>query len=194
MFRAGLHREPVDDHLDIVLLLLLQRRRLSQRVHHAIDPNPAVALGVELVEEVDELALAGAHHRRENLEPGALWHGQYLIDDLLRGLAGDPAAAYRAVRCAGAGVEQAQVVVDLGDGADGRAGVAVSGLLVDGYRRGKALDEVDVGLIHLTEELPGVGTEGLDVAALALGKDGVEGQGGLARPGQAGEDDQGVPG
>ena len=75
LFGAGLDREPVDDHLDIVLLLLLQRRRLSQRVHHAVDPDPAVALGVELVEEVDELALAGAHHRRENLELGALRHG-----------------------------------------------------------------------------------------------------------------------
>ena len=194
LFGTGLNRQAIDHHLDIVLLLLLQRRRLGQRVHHAIDPDPAIALGVELVEEVDELALAGAHHRRENLELGALCHGQHLVDDLLRGLARDPLPAHRAVRCASAGVEQTQVVVDLGDGADGGARVAIGGLLVDGYRRGKALDEVDVGLIHLAEELPGVGTEGLDVAALALGEDGVEGQGGLARPGQAGEDDQGVPG
>ena len=98
------------------------------------------------------------------------------------------------MRRAGAGVEQTQIVVDLGDGADGGTRVAVGGFLVDGYRRGEALDEVDVGLIHLAEELPGVGTEGLDVAPLALGEDGVEGQRGLARPGQAGEDDQGVPG
>ena len=58
----------------------------------------------------------------------------------------------------------------------------------------QALDEVDVGLVHLAQELAGVGREGLDVAALALGVDGVEGQGGLARAGQPGEDDQPVPG
>ena len=56
----------------------------------------------------------------------------------------------------------------------------------------QALDEVDVGLVHLAEELAGVGRERLDVAALALGEDRVERQAGLARPGQPGEDDQGV--
>src|SRR6202035_2208121 len=51
-----------------------------------------------------------------------------------------------------------------------------------------------VGLVHLAEELAGVGREGLDVAALALGVDGVEGQGRLPRAREAGEDDQLVPG
>ena len=50
------------------------------------------------------------------------------------------------------------------------------------------LDELDVGLVHLTEELAGVGREALDVAALALGVDGVKGQRGLARARESGED------
>ena len=116
------------------------------------------------------------------------------VDDLLRALAGDRPPAVRAVRHADAGVEQAEVVVDLGDGADGRAGVARGRLLVDRDRRRQALDEVDVGLVHLAEELAGVGRERLDVAALALGVDGVEGERGLARAGQPGEDDQPVAG
>ena len=191
---AGLDRQPVDHHLDVVLLLLLQGGRLGQRVHHAVDPDPAVALGVELVEQVDELALAGAHHRGQHLELGALLHRQHLVDDLLRGLPGDVFPAHRAVRSAGAGVEQAQVVVNLGDGADRRARIAVGGLLVDRNRRGQTLDEIDVGLVHLTEELPGIGAQRLDVAALSLGEDGVERQRGLPRPGQPGEHDQSVPG
>src|SRR3712207_7006630 len=48
-----------------------------------------------------------------------------------------------------------------------------------------------VGLVHLAEELACVGRQRLDVAPLALGEDGVEGQARLARPGQPGEDDQG---
>ena len=178
---GGLDGEAVDHHLDVVLLLLLQRRRVGQRVHDPVDADPAVALGVELVEQVDELALAGAHDRREHLEAGALVHGEHLVDDLLRGLLGDALTAHRAVRGAGAGVEQAQVVVDLGDGADGRARVAVRRLLVDRHRGRQALDEVDVGLVHLAEELPRVRRQRLDVAALPLGEDRVERQRRLAR-------------
>ena len=149
---------------------------VGQRVHHPVHPDPAVALRVQLVEQVDELALAGAHHRREHLEPGALRHREHLVDDLLRGLPRDPLTAHRAVRRPGPRVQQPQIVVDLGDGADRRPRVAVGGLLVDGDRRRQALDEVDVGLVHLTEELPGVRRQRLDVAPLALGEDGVEGQ------------------
>ena len=150
------------------------------------------ALGLELAEQVDVLALAAADHRREHLEAGALLEGQHPVDDLLRRLPRDRRAAGRAVRAAGAGVEQPEVVVDLGDRADGRAGVLRRGLLVDRDRRREPLDEVDVGLVHLAEELAGVGRQRLDVAALALGEDRVEREAGLARAGQPGEHDQGV--
>ena len=56
----------------------------------------------------------------------------------------------------------------------------------------EALDELDVGLVHLPEELTGVGGQGLHVAALSLGEDRVEGQRGLARARQSGEDDHRV--
>jgi hypothetical protein len=71
-------------------------------------------------------------------------------------------------------------------------GLPAGGLLVDRDRRRQALDEVDVGLVHLPEELAGVGRQRLDVAPLALGEDRVEGEAGLAGPGQPGEDDEGV--
>jgi hypothetical protein len=62
--------EAVDDHLDGVLLLLLERRRLGERVHDAVDPRARVALGLQVGEQVDVLALAGPHHRRQHLEAG----------------------------------------------------------------------------------------------------------------------------
>ena len=187
-----LDREAVDDHLDGVLLLLLQLRRVGERVHHAVDPHPGEALGLQLAEQVDVFTLAAADHRGQHLDPGALGHLQHPVDDLLRGLPGDRAAALRAVRPAGPRVEQPEVVVDLGDRADGAARVSAGRLLVDGDRRRQALDEVDVGLVHLAEELPRVRAERLHVAALALGEDRVECQAGLPRPGQPGEDDQGI--
>ena len=157
---------------------------------HAVDPGPGEALGLQVAEQVGVLALAAAHHRREHLEPGALVELEDAVDDLLRRLARDRPAAVRAVRMPDARVEQAQVVVDLGDRADRRARVADGRLLVDRDRRRQALDEVDVGLVHLAEELPGVGRQRLDVAALALGEDRVEREARLARAGQPGEHDR----
>jgi hypothetical protein len=51
---------------------------------------------------------------------------------------------------------------------------------------------IDIGLVHLPQELTGVRAEALDVAALALGVDGVERQAALARARQPGEHDQPV--
>src|SRR3712207_5894188 len=128
------------------------------------------------------------------LEAGALLHLHDPVDDLLRRLPGDRLAAGRAVRPAGARVEEPEVVVDLGDRADGRPRVLRGRLLVDGDRRREPLDEVDVRLVHLAQELPGVRRQRLDVPALPLGEDRVEGQARLARSGQPCEDDEGVPG
>ena len=99
-----------------------------------------------------------------------------------------------AARRAHPGEEQAQVVVDLGDGPDGGAGVVRGGLLLDGDGRGQALDVVDVRLLHDRQELPGIGREGFHVAPLALGIDGVEGERRFSGPRKPGEDDEAVPG
>jgi hypothetical protein len=190
--QTGLHRvgepllgrrldgEPVDHDLDVVLLLLLQLGGIDQRVDHAVHPDPRVALRLQGREQVGVLPLAAAYHGSEHLEPGALDHRQHLVHDLLGGLLADRTATLRAVRPARPGVQQPQVVIHLGDGADRRARVAAGGLLVDRDGRRQALDEVDVRLVHLAEELAGVGGQRLDVAPLALREDGVEGQAGLA--------------
>ena len=119
---------------------------------------------------------------------------EHLVDDLLRRLPRDLLATHRAVRRARPGVQQTQVVVNLGDGADRRPRVAVGRLLVDRHRRRQTFDEVDVGLVHLAEELARVRRQRLDVTALALGEDRVERQLDLPEPGQPGEHDQAVAG
>ncbi len=91
---------------------------------------------------------------------------------------------------ADAGEQQPQIVVDLGHGADGGARVLRRGLLLDRDRRRQARDMVDVGLFHHVEELPRIGRQAFDIAALALGIDRVEGQAGLARARQPGDHHQ----
>jgi hypothetical protein len=65
--------------------------------------------------------------------------------------------------------------------------------LLDRDGRRQTVDQIDVRLLHLFEELAGVGRERLDIAALPFRIDRVEGQGGLAGPGKPGYDDQAVP-
>ena len=197
--QGGLHRlgqaladvvaphQPVDDDLDGVLLVAGQvvRAPFGQLDHLAVDPGPGEPLLGQVVEQRLVLALAAPHHRGEHLEARPLGQVEDAVHDLLGGLAGHGAPAVGAVGMADPGVEQPEVVVDLGDRPHRRPRVAPGGLLVDRDGRRQPLDEVDVGLVHLPEELPGVGRQRLDVAALALGVDGVEGERRLARPRQA---------
>ena len=118
----------------------------------------------------------------------------YFIYDLFRRLARDGLAAVGAVGRRERAVENAQVVVDLRHGRDNGARIAARRVLLDGDRRREALDLLDVGLLHAVEELARVGGERLDVAALSLGVERVEGEGRLAAPREPGDDGQGVAG
>src|SRR5207245_7747331 len=104
------------------------------------------------------------------------------------------APTFRTVGLADPGVQDAEVVVDLSDGAHGRPRVLRGGLLVDRDGRRQPFDEVDVGLLHLTQELARVGGQRLHVAAMTLGVDGVEGQRALAGARETREHDQLSPG
>ena len=193
---AGAQHQPVHHHADVVHLVAGQVEPvlLAQLDQVAVDDGPGEPLGGQVVEQGVVGALAAPHHRGQDLEAGALVHGQDAVHDLLGGLADEALPGLGVVGDADAGVEQAQVVVHLGDGAHGGPGVAGGALLVDGDGRRQALDEVDVGLVHLAQELAGVGRQRLHVAPLALGVDGVEGQRALPRPRQPREHDQPIPG
>ena len=156
----------------------------------AVDAGTHVALAGEILEQRVVLALAAPNDRCEHLEASALRQLQDAVDDLLRRLALQLGAVVRAVLHADFRVQQAEVVVDLGDGAHRRARVLARRLLIDRDRRRQAFDDVDIGLVHLSEELARISRQRFDVAPLTLGVDGVEGQARLARTRDAGEDDQ----
>ena len=181
----------VDDDLDGVPLVLVELGDVPDVEHLPVDADADVALPPGAFDDAVALGLAVLDERTEDEQPGALRQGEDLVDDLLHGLALD-GVPVGAVRDADPGEQQAQVVVDLGDGADRGARVARRPLLVDRDRRGEPVDLVDVGLLHLPEELAGVGAQALDVAPLALGVDGVEGEAALARSAQPGDDDEPV--
>ncbi len=185
--------EAVDHDLDVVLLLEVQRWRVVQLVQIAVDARAHETLGIQFAEQVVVLALARRDHRRQQHQLLALGPGQDLIDHLADGLGIQRLAVFGAMRGADPGEQQAQIVVDLGDGADGGARVVRGGLLLDGDGRRQALDMVHVRLVHHRQELPRIGRQGLHIAPLALGIDGIEGQRRLAGAGQPGHHHQALP-
>ncbi len=195
---AGLDHQAVDDDVDAVLLLLVEGRQLAgqlgQLQSHAVDAGAQEAFAGHLRQLLAVLALLAADVGRIEHQPAAKGQLHGAVHHLLHGLRADALAAGGAVRHADAGVEQTQVVVDLGDRADGRARVARHRLLLDRDGRREPLDGVHVRLLHLLEELPRVRRQRLDVAPLPLREQRVEGERRLAGPRDPGDDHQPVPG
>ncbi len=185
------HDVPVDDDLDRMPLVLVELRGFGDVHHLPVDADADEALPACGVEDAVTLGLAVLDERAQDQEARALRQREDLVHDLLDGLPLDRMAV-GAVRDPDPREQQPQVVVDLGDRPDRGPRVPRRALLVDGDRRRQAVDLVDVRLLHLSQELPGVGAEALDVAALALGVDRVEGEAALARSRQARDDDEAV--
>ena len=191
--QIGLEDQPVDHDLDRVLELLVEDDLLLEEQRLAVDLDPGEPVGAQLVEHVAELALAVAHDGRVDGEPRSLGQREDLLDDLIEALPRDRPPADRTVGPAHARVEEPQVVVDLGDGADRGARVARGRLLVDRDRRREPFDRVHVRLLHHLEELARIRGEALHVAALPLGVDRVERETRLAGAREAGDADERVP-
>ncbi|CAB5028858.1 unannotated protein [freshwater metagenome] len=189
---AVAQHQPVDHDADGVHVVAteIEVHRRTELDQLAVDHGPSEALRCEVGQQRVVGALAAPHHRCEHLEARALREGEHAVDDLLGRLADEHLAGLGIVRDPDAGIEQPQVVIDLGDGAHGGPWVTRGRLLIDRDGRREALDEVDVGLVHLAEELAGVGRQGFDVAPLPLGVDRVEGERRFARARQAREHDE----
>ncbi len=168
----------------------LLRRGLVGAEDFAPEQDAQVALLAEEFEKLRGGALfrvAGADGKGD--KKGAVGEAlRCVAHDATGGLGLDWLVTLRARSSGQTGEEQFEVVVDLRDGADGRAGGFDIVRLLDGDGRRDALDAVDARFVHAVEELPRVGREGLDVAPLALGIDRVEGERRFARTARAGDD------
>src|SRR5262249_13821009 len=113
---------------------------------------------------------------------------QQRVHDGLGRVRGSEGTAARTVNPADLGEEQAEVIGDLGGGAHGGARRPDRILLLERDGRTDLLDLVHVRTVDAVEEHPRVRRQRLDVAPLALGEEGVEGEGGLAGAGYPGHD------
>ena len=188
----GPDHQPVHDHLDVVLEVLVERRHGVDVVQRPVHLDPGEALLLELAELLAVLALASAHDGREQVDPRAFVHRLHAVDHLGDRLALDRKAGRGRIGDADAREQEPHVVVDFRHRAHRRARVAGRRLLFDGDRRRQPVDRIDVGLLHQLKELAGIGRQALDIAPLPLGVDRVEGEGGFSRAGQPGQNDERV--
>ena len=178
--------ELIDHHLDVVVLIAVETHAVHHLAHLAIDTHIEEALAAHLLEELAVVSLAGLDERSQDEDGTALIVFQYEVDNLLLGILDHLLARSVGVGLTGTGKEQAQVVVHLGDGAHSGAGILIGGLLLYGDHGRESCDLVNIGTLHATEEVAGIGREGLYIAALTLGKEGIECQGGFTATAQTG--------
>ena len=149
----------------------------------AVDADAREARLLPLRQFLAVLALTAPDDGREEVMPAALGQGHHAIDHLADLLRFDRQAGRGRVGDADARPQQAHVVVDLGDRGDGRARVARwwSSARSRWRARGRRYARR-----RASASSRGTGARRrdrlLDVAALALGVDGVEGEARLALP------------
>ena len=150
-----MHRPPVDPHADIP--------RGAKRGKKGFGSLPHPDL-----------------HRGQEQQPRAGGMLKEPLDCLINTLRADSHPALGAVHGAEAGRQHPEKVIHLRQRADGGAGGAAGGALLDRHRRREPLDPFKEWLGHLPHKLPGIGAETFHIAALPLGIERVEGERGFA--------------
>jgi len=151
-------------------------------VQFAVYPHADEAGLADVIEHPLMVALAVLDQRRQNHDAAPLRQGKHAIHNLLRRLLGNHTPTVGAMWHANARVQQPEIVINLGDSADCGARVVTGAFLIDGDGWTQALDLIDVWLLHLAQELAGVGRQALDVPPLSLSIDCVERQTRFAGP------------
>ena len=121
----------VHHHIDTVFFLLVEGGDVIQVHHNAIDPHAYKTGSPHLLKYVKMLAFSIAHHRGEQHELAALGQRQHRIHHLRHGLRLQRHAVGWAARIPDPGEQQAQIVVDLGNGAHRGSGVMGGRFLLD---------------------------------------------------------------
>src|SRR5260370_24003678 len=134
---ALLDEQTVDDDFDGVIFPLVEGRKIIELVELAVDAHADVAVLREFFELFAIRAFSSADDGRENHDAVvrlANFFVQNGLNDLLAGLARDGLAAIGAVRHADGRIDDAEIVVNFRDGADGGTRRARGGFLLDGDR------------------------------------------------------------
>ena len=160
---------------------LVEANVFVQRAQLAINAGANKSIFCQFRDFLLKLAFPAAHDRRQDHHALTFGQCQHAVYDLLDTLSCNRCATAIAMGLTDRGKQQAQVIVDLRDRADGRTGAARYRLLLDGNRRRKTINRINIGFFQLIEKLTSVRRKRFDIAPLAFGVDGIKREGRLAR-------------
>ena len=170
-----------------MLDILLQADLLGKLIKIPVDPNTDVSAAPRLIQDLDMFALPAPDNRSQKLDLGPLRQCQDLIHHLVYRLFPDLLPALGAVGNSHTRIQKTHVIIDFRHSSHGRSGIPVRGLLINGNRRRQPLDAFHIRLLHLPQELSGVGGKRLHVSALSFCVDCIKGQGRFAGAGEPGK-------
>ena len=151
-----LQHDAVEDYRDRLAVAEIRRRRSGQVEHVAGDPHAGEAAPREIRPELGGRKARGDGEAEGDHRARAGVRLEERVHDRFRRVRDRRRATGRAVDVADLRVEQPQVVVDLGGGADGGARGAHGVLLLERDRGPDLLDLVHVGTVDPIEEHPSV--------------------------------------
>ena len=194
MLDPRLHQQAVNHDFDGVILSLVEidQRLVVEADQFPVNPRPGIAVLDQRLHLFLEFALAPADDRRHHHDSIFRTQRHHPLHNLVGGLPADRAPALGTMRHSDGSEQQAKIIVDLSDRADGRPRAAAGGLLLDRDGWAKSINCIDIRAFHLIQKLPRVGRKSLHVAALSLSINRVEGQRRLPRPAQSGNHRQRV--
>src|SRR5437588_6296647 len=129
MLDARFHQQSIDHNFDGMVLALVEGKIVIQIHDFAVDSGPLVAVLEQRFHLFLELPFAPANDRRQDHYTILRSKKHYPLHDLLSRLAADRTAALRTMRNSNGSEQQAKIIVDLGDGSNGRPRAAAGGLL-----------------------------------------------------------------
>ena len=135
-----------------MLDVLFELRQLIEIIDIAVHAGADIAAFTRIVENLLMHTLFTADDRSEQEKFRTLGQGHYLFYYRVGRLSQDFLAADVAMRDAYARIEQTEIIVYFRHRADGGTRVFRGGFLVYGYRGGKPLYEIHIGLVYLTEK------------------------------------------
>lgn len=147
------HLQAIDHDGNVVFDPPVQFEIVGEPDDLAIDAGPQVAAFEHVLKEVLVFSLLPAHHGRQDQETRAGGQRENAIEDLFARLRGDGPIAIRAMSLTDARVENAKVIVNLGDGANRGARIFTGGFLLNADRGRQPAEVIDVGFLELAKKL-----------------------------------------
>src|SRR6267154_5888692 len=120
MLDARLYQQPVDHHLNRVVLALVEIEVVIQIHDLSVDARPRVAMLEQRLHLFLEFAFSAPHDWSQNHDAIFRRERHHALHNLLGGLPAYRTATLGTMRNSDGGEQQAKIIVDLSDGSDGR--------------------------------------------------------------------------